>query len=80
MAEKKQNLFATLWFEKRIIAITLFVALARFQYGFDSAASGGFQGMPGFLEVFGYADVRIFLFIETPSLPCLALNIIMLKD
>lgn len=46
--------------EKRLIAICFFIALAQFQYGFDSAAVSGFQSMPGFLIVFGYADVSLF--------------------
>lgn len=49
----------SLWSEKRLIAICFFIALAQFQYGFDSAAVSGFQSMPGFLIVFGYADVSI---------------------
>lgn len=43
--------------EKRIIAICFCIALAQFQYGYDSAAIAGFQSMPGFLIVFGYEDV-----------------------
>ncbi|KAF9773346.1 hypothetical protein IL306_008879 [Fusarium sp. DS 682] len=46
----------SLWSEKRLIAICFFIALAQFQYGYDSAAISGFQSMPGFLIVFGYAD------------------------
>jgi len=46
--------------EKRLIAICFFIALAQFQYGFDSAAVSGFQSMPGFLIVFGYVDVSLF--------------------
>lgn len=47
----------TIWAEKRVVLICLFVALAQFQYGYDSAAVSGFQSMPGFLTVFGYVDV-----------------------
>lgn len=47
----------SVWSEKRLIAICLFIALAQFQYGYDSAAIAGFQSMPGFLAVFGYVDV-----------------------
>ena len=43
--------------EKRVVAICLFIALAQFQYGYDSAAVSGFQSMPGFLAIFGYVDV-----------------------
>ncbi|KAF5012993.1 hypothetical protein FDECE_976 [Fusarium decemcellulare] len=46
----------SIWSEKRLIAICLFIALAQFQYGYDSAAISGFQSMPGFLAVFGYVD------------------------
>ncbi|KAJ4297351.1 hypothetical protein N0V88_004269 [Collariella sp. IMI 366227] len=45
-----------IWGEKRLVGICLFIALAQFQYGYDSAAVSGFQSMPGFLAVFGYAD------------------------
>ncbi|KAF4443394.1 hypothetical protein F53441_11443 [Fusarium austroafricanum] len=48
----------SLWSEKRLIAICFFIALAQFQYGYDSAAIAGFQSMPGFLIVFGYADPK----------------------
>lgn len=30
--------------------------MANMQYGFDLAAVGSLQAMPGFLRVFGYAD------------------------
>lgn len=30
--------------------------MANMQYGFDSAAIGALQAMPGFLKVFGYVD------------------------
>lgn len=46
------------WREKRVIAISLLIALSQFQYGFDAAAVAGFQSMPGFLVIFGYVDVR----------------------
>jgi sugar porter (SP) family MFS transporter len=42
--------------EKRIIFICFLIALCQFQYGYDSAAIAGFQSMPGFLAVYGYAD------------------------
>jgi hypothetical protein len=50
----------TILSEKRLVGICLFIALAQFQYGYDSAAVSGFQSMPGFLAVFGYADVSNF--------------------
>ncbi len=46
-----------MWKEKRIVSIAFFIAFSQFQYGFDSAAVSGFQGMAGFLAVFGYVDV-----------------------
>lgn len=52
-----QQQLRTIWAEKRVVLICLFVALAQFQYGYDSAAVSGFQSMPGFLTVFGYVDV-----------------------
>lgn len=55
--------FRGLYREKRLLGICLFIALAQFQYGYDSAAVSGFQSMPGFLQVFGYADVSNILFL-----------------
>ena len=52
MTTQRKGLLA----EKRIITICFLIALGQFQYGYDSAAIAGFQGMPGFLEVFGYVD------------------------
>ncbi|KAJ5021282.1 hypothetical protein J3E73DRAFT_394681 [Bipolaris maydis] len=46
----------SVWNEKRVISICFFIALAQFQYGYDSATIAGFQSMPGFLNVFGYTD------------------------
>ncbi|KAK3899805.1 general substrate transporter [Staphylotrichum tortipilum] len=46
----------TIWSEKRLVGICLFISLAQFQYGYDSAAVSGFQSMPGFLAIFGYVD------------------------
>jgi hypothetical protein len=51
------DIFTLIQHEGRIILIFIFVALAQFQYGYDSAAVSGFQSMPGFLAVFGYVDV-----------------------
>ncbi|KAL1838746.1 hypothetical protein VTJ49DRAFT_2244 [Mycothermus thermophilus] len=45
--------------EKRVVFITLLIALAHFQYGYDSAAIAGFQSMVGFLQVYGYPDPSI---------------------
>ncbi len=44
--------------EKRVIFICFCIAFSQFQYGYDSAAVAGFQTMPGFLRIYGYADVR----------------------
>lgn len=49
----------SLWQNRKCIGICLFVAIANMQYGFDSAAVGGLQAMPGFLKVFGYEDAHI---------------------
>ncbi|EER29321.1 hypothetical protein D8B26_008044 [Coccidioides posadasii str. Silveira] len=38
----------------RIFAITLYMGISLFEYGFDKGAIAGFQAMPGFLQVFGY--------------------------
>ena len=38
----------------RIIAVTLYMGISLFEYGFDKGAIAGFQAMPGFLQVFGY--------------------------
>ncbi|KAK4234523.1 hypothetical protein C8A03DRAFT_18589 [Achaetomium macrosporum] len=46
----------TLLANKRIILLSLLLALGQFQYGYDSAAIAGFQSMPGFLRIYGYAD------------------------
>lgn len=41
----------------RLVGICLFIALAQFRYGYDSAAISGFQSMPGFLAILGYVDI-----------------------
>jgi len=38
----------------RILAITLYMGISLFEYGFDKGAIAGFQAMPGFLQEFGY--------------------------
>lgn len=40
----------------RILAMTLYMGTALFEYGFDKGAIAGFQSMPGFLQVFGYKN------------------------
>ncbi|KAJ4421800.1 hypothetical protein N0V85_000043 [Neurospora sp. IMI 360204] len=44
------------WAEKRIIAVSFFITLSYFQYGYDSAAIAGFQSMRGFLKIYGHVD------------------------
>jgi MFS transporter, SP family, sugar:H+ symporter len=38
----------------RTIAVTLYMGISLFEYGFDKGAIAGFQAMPGFLQIFGY--------------------------
>ena len=46
---RKTNLLAN-W---RILAVTLYIGMSLFEYGYDKGAIAGFQAMPGFLMVFG---------------------------
>jgi MFS transporter, SP family, sugar:H+ symporter len=46
----------TLWENRKSILICSIVAMSSFQYGLDFSLIGGFQAMPGFLEVFGVPD------------------------
>ncbi|KAL1964463.1 hypothetical protein VTN77DRAFT_6889 [Rasamsonia byssochlamydoides] len=46
----------SLWANRKCLIIACIVATANMQYGFDSAAIGALQAMPGFLKVFGYVD------------------------
>ena len=46
----------SLWQNRRCLIMACVVATANMQYGFDSAAIGALQAMPGFLKVFGYPD------------------------
>ncbi|KXS93672.1 hypothetical protein AC579_3593 [Pseudocercospora musae] len=46
----------SVWSSRKCIVICCIVATANMQYGFDSAAIGSLQAMPGFLSVFGYPD------------------------
>ncbi|KAI1614157.1 putative transporter [Exophiala viscosa] len=46
----------SLWENRKCLLIAYVVAMANTQYGFDSAAVGALQAMPGFLKVFGYPD------------------------
>lgn len=47
---------SSLYANRKCLAICCVVAIANMQYGFDSAAIGALQAMPGFLKVFGYQD------------------------
>jgi sugar porter (SP) family MFS transporter len=47
---------SSLWTNRKCLLICCVVAIANMQYGFDSAAIGALQAMPGFLRVFGYED------------------------
>ena len=38
----------------RILAVTLYMGISLFEYGFDKGAIAGFQAMPEFLQVFVY--------------------------
>jgi hypothetical protein len=53
----EMNILSLIRTESRLVCISIFIALAQFQYGYDSAAVSGFQSMPGFLKVFGYVNV-----------------------
>jgi sugar porter (SP) family MFS transporter len=47
---------ASYWDNKKILAVSLFINLSTLEYGIDQGTVNGFQAMPGFLAVFGYAD------------------------
>ncbi|KAK3367746.1 general substrate transporter [Podospora didyma] len=42
----------------RILAVTLYLGISLFEYGFDKGALAGFQAMPGFLMEFGYQNPK----------------------
>lgn len=46
----------SLWTNRKCFLICCAVATANMQYGFDSAAIGALQAMPGFLKIFGYPE------------------------
>lgn len=48
----------SLWIHRKCLLICWIVGIANMQYGFDSAAVGALQAMPGFLRVFGYEDPK----------------------
>lgn len=45
---------SSLWANRKCLLICCIVSMANAQYGFDTAAIGGLQAMPGFLKVFGF--------------------------
>ncbi|KIW69440.1 hypothetical protein PV04_05317 [Phialophora macrospora] len=47
---------SSLWANRKCLLICCIVSIANTQYGFDTAAVGGLQAMPGFLKVFGYEN------------------------
>ncbi|KAF2647183.1 general substrate transporter [Lophiostoma macrostomum CBS 122681] len=51
----------SLWTNRKCLMICCIVSIANMQYGFDSAAVGSLQAMPGFLKVFGYDDPTLAL-------------------
>ncbi|EXJ54837.1 uncharacterized protein A1O5_12903 [Cladophialophora psammophila CBS 110553] len=54
------SIINTSWLSnKKIIAIAFFLNCASFEYGVDQGTVNGFQAMPGFLLVFGYADPNL---------------------
>jgi hypothetical protein len=46
----------SLWANRKCLLAACIVATANMQYGFDSAAVGALQAIPGFLRIFGYPD------------------------
>ncbi|CAK7216697.1 hypothetical protein SCUCBS95973_002894 [Sporothrix curviconia] len=46
----------SLWDNKKFLVVSAIVNIANLDYGIDTGMINGFQAMPGFLEVFGYAD------------------------
>jgi hypothetical protein len=63
----------SLWANRKCLWICCLVATANMQYGFDSAAVGALQAMPGFLKGFGYSDTPSALGygIDVSSVICL---------
>ncbi|KAL2864127.1 general substrate transporter [Aspergillus lucknowensis] len=56
MTETASSIDATtLWQNRKCLIICCVVSMANLQYGFDLAAVGALQAMPGFLKVFGYS-------------------------
>ncbi|KAJ5899615.1 hypothetical protein N7495_004359 [Penicillium taxi] len=46
----------SLWQNRKCLLFCCLVSMGNMQYGFDLAAVGALQAMPGFLKVFGYVD------------------------
>ncbi|KAF2008730.1 general substrate transporter [Aaosphaeria arxii CBS 175.79] len=49
---------SAIWKHRKCLILCCIVASANMQSGFDSAAVGALQAMPGFLKVFGYEDPK----------------------
>lgn len=45
---------SSLWANRKCLLLCCVVSIANTQYGFDTAAVGGLQAMPGFQKVFGF--------------------------
>ncbi|CAK7222031.1 hypothetical protein SBRCBS47491_004729 [Sporothrix bragantina] len=57
MTDDESSIIRTsLWDNKKFLLISAIVNIANLDYGIDTGMINGFQAMPGFLEVFGYAD------------------------
>lgn len=56
MADTSGMSSTTLWQNRKCLFLCCLVSMANMQYGFDLAAVGSLQAMPGFLKVFGYVD------------------------
>ncbi|CAK7238124.1 hypothetical protein SEUCBS140593_010350 [Sporothrix eucalyptigena] len=54
--ESSSIIRSSLWDNKRFLIVAAIVNIANLDYGIDTGMINGFQAMPGFLEVFGYAD------------------------
>lgn len=52
--------------ETRICLIGIGISFSMFQIGFDTVATAGFQGMRGFLAVYGYEDVSLCPSVLSP--------------
>lgn len=44
---------------KRVLALSLLINIGAMELGMDQGTLGGFQAMPGFLQIFGYPDPKL---------------------